>query len=559
MELGSEQGAYHSVPDVSAQMARDGFLKYEGDTFLVLAGKNASKKSGEDKSSESDLISNDRCKALIPIDNIPVIDHIILQHIALMDEFPIDRTLYIGAPEDLERKIDSYQEMDSRLQFVEQVNPLFPGSGRIANMWKGIDIVERKYACRPLDELYQHIMQHSTQDIYTEMSTRAKLVPVTIFSSIANKMVQKGLRSLSANDFYDTIRATIDHQLEEHMLPAWIQRCKIFDNQKYEIRLQRFKERIIKETIENSLIVGDRDGIRIKDEKLVKDLHNFHVNRNLGVYIISSDWPFQDNSMRWIINSVRDNKCPSLLMPVVDEKAIHPYHEIDSDYDGPIDFRNPDPKIRGWIEAPIEASMQIKYGNAIYIKPNRLFRAGLVENTFRQRKGNNSFVIASLLYHSSKYIGDIIGNREGSKGWTTGIEYPFCFNYKTLSMAARGITAYYISNYILNQEKIHNNDALSGFFRKIKQALTHRNTLEETNTQLSRILGCSFVLDPVPFGTAAIDLDRVRFDDKGKKYFPVEEYYGLWRQMEIPRAREYIQMPGNQGLGDRMQRYGLIK
>jgi hypothetical protein len=543
MQENTSKGFVEAQADKSKEIlpkniVRDGFYSYKGDTFIVLAGKNAAKESSEDNSSERDLISNDVCKALIPIDNIPVLDHIVQQHISLMDDFKIPAALYIGAPEDLEHKIQVYSGIDTRISFVKQANPRIPGSGRIANIWRGIEEVQKQYPARKLDELYHIVMDNSNQNFHTEISTRSKLVPVTLFSSIAERIVKKGIKPLDINELHKTVIDTIKHQLDEHMLPAWIQRCRLFN--KLDDRLEKYKHRIFQEVINNNLLVADDQGIGFGSLELLRDFHNFNINRNLGVYIISSDWPIQENSMRWLINSVHEHKCPSVLMPIVDEKAIYPYHEIDRDYKGPVDFRNPATQVRGWIEAPMELAKQYKYGNAMYTKPNRLLRAGLVENAFRQRKGNSSFVVPSLLYHSAKYLADIVFNREGSKGWYTGIHYPFCLNYKTLSVIGRGIGAYYLTNHVLNKEFVNDKPVLSDKIKSLKDTLTNRSTLHEVNSQISRMLGCSFILDPVPYGTAAIDMDRFREDTNGNKYYPVAEYYGLWRHTEIKRASEYL-------------------
>ncbi len=534
------------------------FHSYKGDSIIILAGKNTKQKSKEDNSVETDLIDNSITKALIPVEGTPLIDLILPQARTIMDEYGLPKTVVVGPSEDLEERLESWNRIDNRIGFTEH------GSGRFENGFIGLNSIREDYPSRGLNELFEIIKDNSDDEKFYQLSRRGREVPIEIFCSLAKKAKENGKSanySMSKQEAEEAIRSAIDSLLEEHKLPARIQRYKVFKTKRLKRRYERYKQKNVEKSLSNMLLECS-ERCSFKSGELLKDFYNYHINNNIGVYIAASDWPFLLNNFRWITNRVKEKGYPSFFLPLGDEEFICPFHEIDKDYDGPINYRKPHEKIRGWIENPVELEKQSKFANLLYAKPARIPNINLVENVIENRKGNRMLYPFHLFYSLMKSGSNIFFNREGAKGLYTGMHYPMGPNTRFVAAVISSYSATLIKNIFLTRRFVHYNKSLRSSIDKARKGLTKRLTLPYITDNLSMVLGCRMEAEYVPLGTAAIDLDRTKKEKKEginieDIYNPIQDHYSEWVKKEVPRAKEVLKRKNDYDTMRLFEKYGI--
>jgi len=578
------------------------------DSIILLAGasiKKSKKQSNEDISREADLIDPSEVRALYLLDDgKTIIEHILSQLPQIMDELSLSRTVIVGVGSELEEKVKA-ESSDPRIIFIKQKH----GATRFDNINSGFEEIEQPYKGKGIKQLFKLINQPLTDHLedtidrlefyqrlpfhdqvydklfhkpyFTTIWNRGKKMPVDIFAGLAYEIVTRGKEqrdktsiSLTIDEMRKIVYSSIDTQIEEHMLPAWIQRSKIFEKSEsffrspnMKERLEKYKEKIFNKTITSPLLKKEGDMISFREEEHLQEFYKYRLRQDIGVWITAADWPYQLESFRWMVRELEERGKPSFYLPMGYGPAIEPFREIAMGCDAPIQHSPSSVQVRGFGEGCIELEILTKYGNAFFTRPNRIANKDIIEDAFGLRKGNYKWAqnFAKFLY---KHPGKVLLNREGKEGFM-GIHYPVHLRIPAIGRAARALGAYWIQSGLLERKIVHYNERLRTALEGFKSRLSKGLTLDYCTDIIEPIFGCSIGADYVPIGTHAIDLDRERKREvigerrkkrrRKRKDTSFGEFGTIWDALAVSRAQMTALESGNTKTLRKLYEYGIAQ
>lgn len=552
----------------SDMQAYSDFKDYEGDPVLVLAGRNVGK-NREDACKDSNIIGNDSSRALLPVAGKKCIERILEDMEKTMPIADIPKTIVIGDPNETElvEIVESFN--NPQIEMIPQ------GINRWENIFRGIDHILKPYNTRACKELYEdhieseqtkgqskltRVLNKTTQYIKRingnndnfkprRFSRRGREVSVDLFASLAYKIVQYGkkqgkeaaINQAKAREF---ISETIDQQLIDHMLPAPIQRYLTFGTDRLKKRFEQYKEKQIQRVLNHRLLTKGTS-VAFKDRDTLKEFHDYYLNKNTGFYLTTGDWPFHEQSVLATSEYVNNNNRPSFTMFLGDRAGIEPFHLIDPEYKGPLNFKFHGPEIDGFDETYCELQRQTKFANIWFIKPNKVKNGDLIQKIFSKRKATSSTYYFELANALKGEIAKLMFNPEGSKGYWSGIHYPVMSLFHHIKGVYDSWQAYKIEHRELTQPEVFYNNKKRQELEKKKAKLTKRLSADYLADHFAPLLRCNFKATYIPFGTISLDMDRTKehygqkvCDNNNQEVNPIDQHYDHFKAIELQSARD---------------------